>query len=206
MFVRHTSGSVASATVDMTYVYRLLSLRYPSNVSSTRLGIRCFVIAKFHYTDTDTDPNEPARTQRSFAAKKSVSVQWNLAIIQRTLYQPARRRRSTCGLILCCSISFVFTRNSVTYPRRTALRAMSVRILSTTRTNCTTNAQHIEAVRHVDRHVVNSHDTSIVLQVSSASSTVVVFLLTTRSTCRGEIFQVPALEQSFRGKQLKFRM
>ena len=32
------------------------------------------VIAKFHYTDTDTDPNGPARTQRSFAAKKSVSV------------------------------------------------------------------------------------------------------------------------------------
>jgi len=30
------------------------------------------VIAKFHYTDTD--PNGPARTQRSFAAKKSVSV------------------------------------------------------------------------------------------------------------------------------------
>ena len=56
MFVRHTSVSVASATVDMTYVYRLLSLRYPSNVSSTRLGIRCFVIAKFHYTDTDTGP------------------------------------------------------------------------------------------------------------------------------------------------------
>ena len=39
------------------------------------------LIAKFHYTDTDTgptrtrtDPNGPARTQRSFAAKKSVSV------------------------------------------------------------------------------------------------------------------------------------
>jgi len=32
------------------------------------------VIAKFHYTDTDTDPNGPARTQRSFAAKKFVSV------------------------------------------------------------------------------------------------------------------------------------
>ena len=32
------------------------------------------VIAKFHYTDTDTDPNGPARTQRSFAANKSVSV------------------------------------------------------------------------------------------------------------------------------------
>ena len=32
------------------------------------------IIAKFHYTDTDTDPNGPARTQRSFAAKKSVSV------------------------------------------------------------------------------------------------------------------------------------
>jgi len=32
------------------------------------------LIAKFHYTDTDTDPNGPARTQRSFAAKKCVSV------------------------------------------------------------------------------------------------------------------------------------
>jgi len=43
------------------------------------------VRAKFHYTDTDTGPtrtrtrtflrrNGPARTQRSFAAKKSVSV------------------------------------------------------------------------------------------------------------------------------------
>jgi len=34
------------------------------------------VIAKFHYTDTDkdTDTNGPARTQRSIAAKKSVSV------------------------------------------------------------------------------------------------------------------------------------
>jgi len=32
------------------------------------------IIAKFHYTDTDTDPNGPARTQRSFAAKKSVCV------------------------------------------------------------------------------------------------------------------------------------
>jgi len=32
----------------------------------------CELIAKFHYTDTD--PNGPARTQRSFAAKKSVSV------------------------------------------------------------------------------------------------------------------------------------
>ena len=47
---------------------------------------RCRVIAKFHYTDmdtdTDTDPNGPARTQRSFTAKKSVSVsvQLNLAI------------------------------------------------------------------------------------------------------------------------------
>jgi len=30
----------------------------------------CQVIAKFHYTDTDTDPNGPARTQRRFAAKK----------------------------------------------------------------------------------------------------------------------------------------
>jgi len=30
----------------------------------------CTLIAKFHYTDTDTDPNGPARTQRSFAAKK----------------------------------------------------------------------------------------------------------------------------------------
>ena len=28
------------------------------------------IIAKFHYTDTDTDPNGPARTQRSFAANK----------------------------------------------------------------------------------------------------------------------------------------
>jgi len=63
MFVRHTSGSVASAMVDMTYVYRLLSLRYPSNVSSTRLGIRCFVIAKFHYTDTDTD-TDPTEFRR----------------------------------------------------------------------------------------------------------------------------------------------
>ena len=32
------------------------------------------LIAKCHYTDTDTDPNGPARTQRSFAAKKCVSV------------------------------------------------------------------------------------------------------------------------------------
>jgi len=32
----------------------------------------CLFIAKFHYTDTD--PNGHARTQRSFAAKKSVSV------------------------------------------------------------------------------------------------------------------------------------
>jgi len=38
-------------------------------------GIRAsqLVIVKFHYTDTntDTDPNGPARTQRSFAAKKA---------------------------------------------------------------------------------------------------------------------------------------
>jgi len=31
----------------------------------------CPVIAKFHYTNTDADPNGPARTQRSFAAKKA---------------------------------------------------------------------------------------------------------------------------------------
>ena len=42
--------------------------------SYSRKCAYCCIIAKFHYTDTDTDPNGPARTQRSFAAKKSVSV------------------------------------------------------------------------------------------------------------------------------------
>ena len=37
------------------------------------LGSRV-VIAKFHYTDTDTDPHGPNGLERSFAAKKSVSV------------------------------------------------------------------------------------------------------------------------------------
>ena len=33
-----------------------------------QLSVLC-TIAKFHCTDTDTDPNRPARSQRSFAAK-----------------------------------------------------------------------------------------------------------------------------------------
>jgi len=57
------------------------------------------------------------------------------------------------------------TRNSAT--------AMSVRILSTVETTCTTNPQQIEWSWRVtvDGFVSNSHD-SIVVQVSSTSSTV----------------------------------
>jgi len=51
--------------------------RWPPSSNSRGTGLqRCelpaIVIAKFHYTDTD--PNGLARTQRRFAAKKSVSV------------------------------------------------------------------------------------------------------------------------------------
>ena len=50
-----------------------LTTRLPSHPMCECANCRV-VIAKFHNTDTDTDPNGPARTQRSFAAKKSVSV------------------------------------------------------------------------------------------------------------------------------------
>ena len=42
------------------------------------------IIAKFHYTDTDTDPNGPARTQRSFAAKK---VRVRVRVVEFSYYQ-----------------------------------------------------------------------------------------------------------------------
>jgi len=52
----------------------------------------------------------------------------------------------------------------------------------------------------VDRLVVNSHDSSTVVYMSSTRTTTPRVLLTTRSTCRGEIFQVRGLAQSSKGK------
>ena len=61
--VKHTRG----------HCFKLFKRRSNTCARSSFFSERV-VIAKFHYTDTDTDPSGPARTQRSFAAKKSMSV------------------------------------------------------------------------------------------------------------------------------------
>jgi len=38
---------------------------------------RCALIAKFHYTDTDTDPTGPARTRTDFFAAK---LRWSVRV------------------------------------------------------------------------------------------------------------------------------
>ena len=61
-------------------------------------------------------------------------------------------------------------------PRDALCRFKSCQLYCTRRTSCTTNPQQIAVMElegtKVDRLVVNSHDSSIVLQVSSTSSTV----------------------------------
>jgi len=96
------------------------------------------------------------------------------------------------------------------YRRRTARRAMSVKILSTVETSSTANPQQI-AVMELEGYsrptcskqarlvncrigVVNKLDRRRRRRV----------LLTTRSTCRGEIFQVRSSGQSPRGKYPNF--
>jgi len=54
----------------------------------------CLFIAKFHYTDTD--PNGPARTQRSFAAKK---VRVRVGVVEFSYYETDGRMEVGVGTV-----------------------------------------------------------------------------------------------------------
>ena len=100
-------------------------------------------------------------------------------------------------------------RSSAWRSRRTARRVMSVKILSTVETSCTTNPQQIAAMelkgyrpswptcskqpRLTDCRI------GVVNKLDRRRRRRRRVLLTTRSTCRGEIFEVRSLRQSLRG-------
>ena len=67
----HTACTATTARRSTTTGTAHAAARYSANRSTCRCRLASrVVIAKFHYTDTD--PNGPARTQRSFAVSVSV--------------------------------------------------------------------------------------------------------------------------------------